>query len=104
MELEIRNSDLTADAIPDDPADPRFEAFALSFDGYAHWGDRCGPRAQAAAAAFRERGILPSTVSDLRACLFYEQQRWRWTDHQPDDHAVAYLQALLDALREAARL
>ena len=102
MELEIPNTDLTPAAIPAGPADAaRLETFALSFDGYAHWGDRCGALAQAAAHAFHADGALPAALSDLRACLFYEQQRWRWQPQPPDDASLAYLQALLDAIREA---
>lgn len=102
MELEIRNAELTSSAVPDTPSDRRaFEAFALSFDGYAHWGDRCGPLAEAAAAAFHADGTLPDTLVDLRACVFYEQQRWRWQGRPPSDSDRAYMQALLDAIRSA---
>lgn len=103
MEIEIPNAELTPTDIPRRVTDAEaFEAFALSFDGYAHWGDRCGPLAEAAARAFHEEGTLPDSTSDLRACLFYEQQRWRWQDSDPDDASVAYLQAILDAIRTAA--
>ena len=103
MELEIRNADLTPEAVPADPAHPDMNAFAVSFDGYAHWGDRCAEFAEAAAAAFHDHGAVPASLSDLRACLFYEQQKWRWQDRDPDGPSRAYLQALLDAIRAAVR-
>lgn len=104
MELEIRNADVIPSDVPATPEDlDALEAFARSFDGYAHWGDRCGPLAEAVAAEFRASGTLTGELSDLRACLFYEQQRWRWRDALPDDDARAYLQALLDAIRAGAR-
>jgi hypothetical protein len=103
MELVIPNAELTPSLVPADLSDPgSFDAFALSFDGYAHWGDRCGPLAEAAAEAFRREGALPPELSDLRACLFYEHQRWRWQGGEPDPDARDYLQALLDAIRAAA--
>lgn len=103
MELEIQNAELTPSAIPESPLDPQaLETFALSFDGYAHWGDRCASLAEAAATAFHTEGTLPADLSDLRACLFFEQQRWHWHPEPPDDAAQAYLQALLDAIRAAA--
>lgn len=100
MELEIRNTDLTPSAVPDTPADTaRLETLALSFDGYAHWGDRCASLAEAAAAAFRANRSLPDDLSDLRACLFYEIQRWRWQPAAAGDAGSEYVQALLDAIR-----
>ncbi len=103
MEIEIRNTDLIPSAVPDSPDDrTRFEAFALSFDGYAHWGDRCATLAEAAAAAFHSRGILPTDLSDLRACLFYEHQRLHWQSTAADDAGRAYVRALLDAIQAAA--
>lgn len=102
MELEIRNAELTPSAVPYTPSDTRaLEAFALSFDGYAHWGDRCAPLAEAAASAFESDGTLPTSLSDLRACVFHERQRWRWRARPPADSELAYMQALLDAVRSA---
>lgn len=102
MELEIRNADLIPSVVPETAADSEgLETFALSFDGYAHWGNRCGPLAEAAAAAFHAERTLPDDLSDLRACLFYEHQRWRWQPDAAGDAGRAYLQALLDAIRAA---
>lgn len=103
MELEIHDTDVTRSDVPASPADvDELDRFALSFDGYAHWGDRCGALAESARAAFRADGTLPDSLDDLRACLFYEQQRWRWSSRSPDADSTAYLQGLLDAIRAAA--
>lgn len=100
MDTEIPNAALTPDLVPASPDPPEALArFALGFDGYAHWGDRCGERADEAARAFQESGRLPESLSDLRACLFYEHERWRWLGRAPDRSGRRYLQALLDAVR-----
>ena len=100
METEIPNAALTPAHVPPSPDPPDGLArFALGFDGYAHWGDRCGERADEAARTFRDEGRLPESLSDLRACLFYEHERWRWMGRAPDDEGRRYLQALLDAIR-----
>lgn len=103
METEIPNAELASRDVPASARDlDAVTAFALSFDGYAHWGERCGERAERAAAAFRDSMTLPSDLSALRACLFYEQGRLRWADGEPDDEWTAWIQALLDAVRNAA--
>ncbi|NIP83418.1 MAG: hypothetical protein GWM90_31000, partial [Gemmatimonadetes bacterium] len=79
MESGISNGALSVEDVP--PSAQHVQAlteFALSFDGYAHWGERCGERAAAVATAYRESGEFPADLADLRACLFYEQQKWRW--------------------------
>jgi hypothetical protein len=103
METEIPNAELASRDVPASARDlDAVTAFALSFDGYAHWGERCSSRAERAAAAFRKSGVLPDNLSALRACLFYEQGRLRWTEGEPDEEWTAWIQALLDAVRTAA--
>lgn len=103
METEIPNAELTVDDIPASARDlPAITSFALSFDGYAYWGEQCGDRAERAVAAFRQTGELPATLSALRACLFYEQGRLRWTRVPPDEEWTTWIQALLDAIRAGA--
>ena len=102
MEIEIRSDRLAPDNIPDAfPGVEALEPIALSFDAYAHWGDRCGENAQRAARRFAADGTLPDDLADLRACLFYEHQRLRWAGSEPDRVEREYLQALLDAIRDA---
>src|ERR1700694_1612985 len=50
--------------------------FALSYDGYALWQD-VGSHANRVAARWVERGDLPRNLDSLRACLFFEQRRYR---------------------------
>lgn len=101
METEIPNADLSADDVPGSALDLQaVTEFALSFDGYAYWGERCSDRAEAATAAYHASGAVPSALSDLRACLFYEQGRLRWTDDLPDEQWNAWIQALLDGIRQ----
>jgi hypothetical protein len=100
METEIPNTALDAAQVPRDASDlATVAAFARSFDGYAHWGERCGSRTDRYAAAFYESGTLPHDLSALRACLFYEQGRMQWSYGDPDDRQLTWIQALLDAIR-----
>lgn len=103
MEIEIRNNELTEADVPASASDlDAVTEFALSFDGYAYWGERCGDRTDQAAAEFHSTGRVPEDISALRACLFYEQGRLRWTDDAPDQRWTAWIQALLDAIRAVA--
>jgi hypothetical protein len=100
METEIPNTALDAAQVPRSAGDlAAVTAFARSFDGYAHWGERCGSRTDGHAAAFHESGTLPGDLSALRACLFYEQGRMQWSDGDPDGRQLTWIQALLDAIR-----
>lgn len=104
MEIEIRNTELRAEDVPASAGDlDAVAAFALSFDGYAHWGERCGERSERAATAFHETGRVPSDIDSLRACLFYEQGRLRWTPEAPDERWTEWIQAILDAIRSVAK-
>jgi hypothetical protein len=103
METEIPNAELASRDVPASARDlDGVTTFALSFDGYAHWGERCSDRSERASAAFRDNGRLPEDLSSLRACLFYEQGRLRWTEGDPSTEWTAWVQALLDAIRAAA--
>jgi hypothetical protein len=100
METEIPNARLTAADVPNSAEDlEAVTRFAQSFDGYAYWGERCGERADAAAAAFHESGSVPGDLAELRASLFYEQGRLQWTEELPDPRWTRWVQALLDAIR-----
>jgi hypothetical protein len=103
METEIPNAELASHDVPASARDlGAVTRFALSFDGYAHWGERCSARSERAVAAFRDTGRVPDDLSALRACLFYEQGRLRWTEGDPDEEWTVWIQALLDAIRAAA--
>lgn len=100
---QITNSDLTEKDVP--PTDAKYwgviDRFALSFDGYTYWGsfDKCGEIANGALEGWKDNGTLPDSLSQLRTCLFFEQRRWRHFDRHPDSSTMAYIRALLDAIR-----
>lgn len=102
MSCHIPTDLLAEDDLP--PPNAEWEAIArlaLSFNGYAY-SEKCGEIANAVAAAFARDHKVPGTLSldDLRACLFFEQRRWRHFGEIPDEHAMAYIRRLIEATRE----
>jgi hypothetical protein len=88
----IPNERLRAVKMPPQDADwHEIERFALTFDGYKHWGsERCAEIANA-----RQHG----TLTDLRTCLFFEQRRWRHFGSAPDEENMAYIRSVLEQIR-----
>jgi hypothetical protein len=74
-------------------------AFALTFDGYGHYGSEA--KCAEVANARRERYSRRKPLSELRACLFYEQRRWRHFGYAPDCEAMRYIRLLLENIRLA---
>lgn len=100
MIKEIANSDLSEQDLPS--ANARWDniwKFALSFNGYKY-SNKCGELANKAVAAFREDKSLPRSLSDLRACLFFEQRRWHHFGEEPDIETMVYIHALIEVIRE----
>jgi hypothetical protein len=81
------------------------DQFALSFDGYNYWGSlkKCAEISNNSAQTYREKGILPSSLTDLRTCLFFEQRRWRHFGEHPDKDTMTYIHALVEAIRIKVR-
>ena len=76
-------------------------SFALTLDGYAFLPDGgCGTLADAVRSKFAETSVLTPALnlSELRACLFFEQRRHRHFGHEPDTDAMIYIAALLVAI------
>ena len=75
----------------------RIGTFALTFDGYEHWGSfkACGEVAERWRQAFIGEGALPPTLTELRICLFFEQRRWRHYGYIPDETAMSYIRSLV---------
>ncbi len=73
------------------------ETFALTFNGYA----RIGKRLDELASHHRQHGTIPSTLDELRGCLFFEQRRWRHQMSRPDDRGLAFVRALIEGIRAA---
>jgi len=102
---QVSNDDLDPALIPVGTRDwDKFTAFALSYSGYELRGEECAKIANESLRVYRERQVLPSTVDDLRTCLFFEQRRWRWSDYDPDEAAWRYINALLEALARKIEL
>ena len=92
MPPEIANKHLESARIPNPEAPwSTLERFALTFNGYRVLGDEC-------ATIANER--RQESLTDLRACLFYEQRRWRHFGEAPDDEAMSYIRGLILAIRE----
>lgn len=94
----IPNEALELAHIP--PADgdwKEIERFALTLNGYAAMGQLLGDLADQHARA----GTLPVDLTELRACLFFEQRRWRQFDAPPEGKPMAHIIRLLEAIRAA---
>jgi len=58
-----------------------------------------GEAASDAFARWRRTGDVPRTLEELRACLWYEQRRWRFLGREPDTEGMRYAGALIRAMR-----
>jgi hypothetical protein len=100
---DIPNSALRESDLPSSEADFDYtwNKFALTFDGYAHWGStgKCAQIANESAEEFRRSGTLPETLTDLRTCLFFEQRRWHHFGTEIDPQSMAYIKALVASIR-----
>ena len=89
----IPNSYLTVSDIPPPDADiDTIGLFALTFDGYEHWGS--SEECARVADSLRE-----STLTDLRTCLYFEQRRRQQFGQAPDEKAEAYCRRLVEEMR-----
>ena len=98
----IANEDLNASDVPAPGAGfGELGAFALSFNGYDHWGsfEKCAEIGNRWIGEFAERRALPESLTELRTCLFFEQRRWHHFGESPDGESLVYLRALVDAIR-----
>lgn len=66
--------------------------FALTFDGYEHWGsfEKCAEVANA-----RD----PQNLQELLTCLFFEQRRWRHFGYGPEGKDLEYIRGLVEWIR-----
>lgn len=75
--------------------------FALSFNPYLQgesWGS-CFAAGKKNKQIFLREKILPSTINELRMCLWFERSYWRGRLSEPDDQTMVYLQAILEKIR-----
>ena len=98
----IPNSQLIENDIPSRRASwKNIQPFALTFDGYKHWGTfkKCREVADYGLSLYRKQEPLVQSLTDLRTCLFFEARRWKHLGKDPSRKAMAYIHALVDAIR-----
>jgi hypothetical protein len=104
---EKENAELDADDLPGPQATwDEISWFALRFNGYERYGsESLGELANETADHFREQGRLLTgrTLTELRACLFFEQHRHYHFGHAPGAEATAYIRALIEGIRTCVR-
>ena len=103
----IRQAEVVAAVpLPADDADIHdiFRFATSTYAGYDLHGGVHGLAglANPIATRWREAGILPADVDDVRAALFFEARRWHHFGYEPDDQAQRYVRALLSQLRSAS--
>jgi len=94
MTQQVGNAELTPADVPSFKETwAKIEPFALTFDGFKHWGsvEKCAEVAHAR---------RPGSLTELRTCLFYEARRWKQLGRQPDAESMKYIRALVYAIRE----
>jgi hypothetical protein len=99
---KIPNSDLREKDIPSNQASwKKILPFALTFNGYEHWGnfEKCRDVAKLGIASYKDKKPFTQSLTDLRTCLFYEARRWNHLEKNPNKPGMAYVHALLDAIR-----
>lgn len=75
--------------------------FAQTFNGYAYCGSvkKCHEVARQGIVLHKSNRDLEQSLTDLRTCLFYEARRWQHLEKTPNKAALAYVHALLEAIR-----
>lgn len=99
---KIQNSQLAEDDIPSRNASwKKIQPFALSFDVYKQWGtfEKYKEVAKKGVDLYQSKQELPRSMTDLRTCLFYEAKRWKHFEKNPSKKGLAYVHALVEAIR-----
>lgn len=98
MQKKISNAKLKLADIPTRLIrwDESAQTFALTFDGYEHFGSL------EACARIANRKA-PRSLTDYRTCLFFEQRRWRHMDSEPGKRDLVYLRSLLAGIRRMVK-
>jgi hypothetical protein len=99
---KIPNSQLIEKDIPSSKATwKKIQAFALTFNGYEHWGTfkKCREVAQQGITLYKEKKALTLSLTDLRTCLFFEAMRWKHYEKEPTKQGMEYIRALSEAIR-----
>ena len=99
---KIPNSQLIEKDIPSGKATwKKILPFALTFNGYEHWGTfkKCREVAHQGVALYKAKQVLTLSLTDLRTCLFFEAMRWKHFEKDPSKQGLEYVRALSDAIR-----
>jgi hypothetical protein len=103
MPDQVPNKRLKAMAVPSVTASwHAIGSFALTLDGYQAIGQReCGQLANRVKSEFaRNTAPLQSlSLTELRACLFFEQRRFHHFGWEPEGSDIEYVHALLETIR-----
>jgi hypothetical protein len=74
-----------------------YARFAVTFAPKDREG--CREFATSAFANWRRTSEVPRSLQELRACLWFEQRRWRFMGREPDAEGMQYAAALIRAMR-----
>jgi hypothetical protein len=74
-----------------------YASFALTFAPRDQ--EVCRELASDSFARWRRTGDVPRTLEELRACLWFEQRRWRFLGREPDREGMRYASELVRAMR-----
>ena len=99
---KIPNSQLIEKDIPSSKATwKKIQPFALTFNGYEHWGTfkKCREVAQQGVTQYKSKQQLTLSLTDLRTCLFFEAMRWKHFEKEPSKRGLEYVHALSEAIR-----
>ena len=99
---KIPNSQLIEKDIPSNKATWRkVLPFALTFNGYEHWGTfkKCREVAHQGVTLYKSKQQLTLSLTDLRTCLFFEAMRWKHLEKEPTKQGLDYVHALSEAIR-----
>jgi hypothetical protein len=95
---QIQTGELRAQDLPTTYGDwSDYARFAVTFAPQDREG--CREFATSAFAHWRRTSEVPRSVQELRACLWFEQRRWRFMGREPDSEGMQYAAALIRAMR-----
>lgn len=95
---QIQTGELRAQDLPTTYGDwSDYARFAVTYAPRDREG--CAEFAASAFANWRRTSEVPRTLQELRACLWFEQRRWRFMGREPDAEGMQYAAALIRAMR-----
>ena len=105
MSDELHNTDLRLDQIPPiDSEYSRIAAFALTFDGYNRIKDIALFANKIVAEFENDQAIITKlTLTELRACLFYEQRRYHHFGEDPEGEDREYINHIVSEIAQRVK-